>query len=152
MTIALVPAAACPAPLAGGMLALATGGETFVDPWRAWWLAKLWRGYVLPGDDGWRETVDTRALEADYRAWAREHSPYALHRMPLSDALLFCANMRTRDFAGPVVLLRSLRGMRNTWDITVGPVRWPSAAPAPAARRATPRRPLAPAFALPTAA
>jgi hypothetical protein len=142
----------CPVPLAGGMLTLASGERTYVEPWRAWWLEKLWRGHVLPGDRGWREHVEMRTLEADYRAWAAEHCDYALHRLSLRNAVLCCAGLEPADFYRAVLDLRDLDRARRVWDNVVGPVRWPSAAPAPATRSATPRRPLAPAFALPIAA
>jgi hypothetical protein len=150
MTITLVHNAdACPVSLAGGVVRLSTGDSVYCRAWHAWWLAKLWRGEVLPGH-GWPLAVIRAELEADYLAWARQHSEQALYTVPIEQALYWPTRFALTDWSRPELVLEPLPDMRHRWDNTLFPVRWPE--PEPAARRSTPRRPLAPAFALPIAA
>jgi hypothetical protein len=96
----------------------------YVEPWRAWWLAKLWTGRVLAGHHQWDE-VSLAALRRDYIEWAGQYCQYAINKVPLRNAILFVGGFEPHELYATSLDLRSLARARRVWDNAIGPMDWP---------------------------
>ena len=130
-----------PVPLVGGRYTQASGDVTYVKPWDAWWLAKLWQGRVLSEHTRWEANVGRADLARDYLAWAREHSELALYTVKVENVMHWTCDLIQKDWKRPIVFLGGLDYLRSKWDKDFFPVRWPDLPPTPAIQPTT-RRPL----------
>jgi hypothetical protein len=129
-----------PVKLSGGTLTLANGRQVYVEPWRAWWLAKLWTGRVLAGHHHWNE-VSLTDLRRDYLEWASQHCQYACNKVPLKNAILFVGGFEPHELYGRTLDLRSLARARRVWDNAIGPMEWPKPLSFAGENYPPPRRP-----------
>jgi hypothetical protein len=130
-----------PVPLKGGRFTQASGDVAYVEPWNAWWLAKLWQGRLLPEHTRWEANVDRADLARDYLAWAREHCEIALYSVDMEYAMFWTCGLYKQDWEQkPLVFLGPLDYLRSKWDNKFFPMRWPEFPPTPAIKPTT-RRP-----------